>query len=454
MNELAEQVLAVPRSDVLIADRSGGLSLAEARQDASDLVTEIRAASSVVRPTVAVRLPLGSRAALCLTTAILHDLTVVFLDPAWPDERTKAVLTAVRPHVVIDQEGVRAGDSDGAATELVSGYLAMTSGSTGAAPKGVLAPWASVSRFVAAGAAELELDAAAVWAEPTPLSYDMAITNVLLALASGAQLQLGSTADGLRPLRFATRVGATHVRLAPRSVELAVAERRSAPPSLRVWGSGGDRLRTSHVRAVHELGIPAVVNTYGTSETIGFASAARLLTGADVPEHEGVVTVGDGRVGDWSVQLDSDQLLAIHSEWAPGGYRFGGQDGDGYPRWSSTGGVVTGDIGVHDGTNFFCLGRSGRRVKRHGIFIDLDYVDDLLERAHGVASFTFQDPSGRLLTIAEIDADRVTNVRKALAEVVTSEQLPESLIPVARVPRLANGKVDQRQARELGASEA
>ena len=122
----------------------------------------------------------------------------------------------------------------------------------------------------------LELDEGAAWAEVSHLSYDLAMTNLLIALATGCSIHVSSSlGDRLRPLGFTEKVGATHLRVAPRFIDLAANERPGAAArSLRVWGSGGDRLSAAAARQVFDLGVPTVVNTYGTSETVGFASAA------------------------------------------------------------------------------------------------------------------------------------------------------------------------------------
>ena len=330
----------------------------------------------------------------------------------------------------------------------------MSSGSTGGRPKGVLAGWDGVARFVEAGAAALDLDHTGVWAEATHLSYDMSMTNILTSLAAGARIALGSTSDNLRPLRFAARTGATHLRVAPRTVDLAVAERRAAHPDLRVWGSGGDRLMTRHLTALRDLGIPTVVNTYGTSETIGFASAARINPADPPDDHLGAVTIGPGQVGDWSLDLhDIDDLpmVRIHSPVIPGGYAFGGPSEGGYPVWVSPGTVVSGDVGAAGGGGYFCLGRAGRKVKRNGLFVDLDQIDQDIVDRFDVPSHTVALVDGTLITLVEADASTSRVLQVSLPSFLPPDRVPARLVHVASIPRLANGKVDQRAARDLAA---
>ena len=215
----------------------------------------------------------------------------------------------------------------------------MSSGSTGGGPKGVLSTWVCLGAFVPHGADALQLDATAHWAEPSHPSYDLAMTNLVLALASGASVHVsGSLGDRLRPLAFVTRVGATHVRLAPRYIDLAANEKKVAEaPDLRVWGSGGDRLSALHAARILELGIPTLVNTYGTSETAGFASAAVFTPSDDPMSVHGTVSIGVGELGPWRTELVTESMadepalmLAISSPYLRNGYLFGGSR-EGYP---------------------------------------------------------------------------------------------------------------------------
>jgi acyl-coenzyme A synthetase/AMP-(fatty) acid ligase len=226
----------------------------------------------------------------------------------------------------------------------------------------------------------------------------MAMTNLLLVLASGARLRLSSAlGDRLRPLRHLDRSGATHVRVAPRFIDLAAAERRDAPVgTLRVWASGGDRLYASQVEALFALGVPNVVNTYGTSESLGFASAAVFRAGAEVPAVNGAATIGCGRVGPWRVEIavvEGAEMLAVRTPYLPGPYLFGEASG-GFPSWVAEDVVLTGDTGTADRSMLFCTGRAGRQVKRHGRFVDLDHVDTALRAHHRVASFTTVSATG------------------------------------------------------------
>jgi acyl-coenzyme A synthetase/AMP-(fatty) acid ligase len=458
MSALADHLLSRRSSSgATINDPATELTMDELITAASERARLVEKVGRKSSPVVAVTLPLSTQALVMLVAAIIADHTICFLDPAAPEGRRHAIAASLRPHVVVDSDGVRGPDETSWAAQEQDqsrepGYVAVSSGSTGGAPKAVLTPWSTVAEFVPDGAEALELDETAVFAELSHIAYDMSMTNLLVALASGATVRVSSAlGDRLRPLRFVDRVGATHVRVAPRFIDLAVAERRpAAPGTLRMWGSGGDRLFAVQAQQVHDLGIPLVINTYGTSETAGFASAARVRRGETLPTVHGSISIGIGHVGGWRAELlahEGGDMLAIRTPHRAAGYVFG--EADGYPRWVGDDVVVIGDVGARVADQLFCLGRAGRRVKRSATFVDLDEIDATIRSKHGFASFTIATQDGVLASVVESGSVDVDEFRRALASLLRPDMLPERLIPVGQLPRLGNGKIDHTAVRVL-----
>lgn len=453
MNPLADRILSAhARSRPSVGDPRAALRHEDFLAAVEDVGRAVRVGSPTSRPMVVAALPLSVDALAVLAAAVVGEFSLCFVDPSAPEDRRRAVLEAVSADVVVDSAGVHATTTAGRETpetaETASGpagYVAMSSGSTGGGPKGVLSPWTAVDAFVGAGAEALDLDHEAVWAEVTHPSYDLAMTNLLVALAAGCSLQVGSAlGDRLRPLRYADLAGATHLRLAPRFVDLAAAEGRPAPSSLRVWGSGGDRLAAAGARRILALGVGTVVNTYGTSETVGFACAARLTDPEAVPESHGVATIGQGPVGPWRTDVDPTGMLTISSPHLPRGYLFGTPTG-GFPRWEGDR-VLTGDLGERVDGHLFCLGRADRRVKRSGSFVDLDELDAQVSGRFGTAVLTVATSAGDLVSLVEADPDDLTDLGHRLPRLLRPDTVPDRLVPVVRLPRLGNGKVDHAAA--------
>ncbi|MBC2931409.1 AMP-binding protein [Nocardioides sp. zg-1228] len=448
-----------------VSDRRKVRPLSEVLEGAEHLAARIRSLSVRERPVVVARLPASVDAVEVLLAAVAGDLTFCFVDPSAAPERVSAIEAALDPDVVVDSEGLtgRTPTSDGPAS---GGYVATSSGSTGGAPKGVLSTWSCLAEFAPHGAAALRLGPGDRLAEPSHPAYDLSMTNWLLALASGASLVVSSAlGDRMRPLAFLTRARATHVRVAPRFIDLARAERVGSanPVSLRVWGSGGDRLSHGQAEHVFGFGVPTLVNTYGTSETAGFASAAAFDRSDHLTSRHGSVSIGRGRVGPWRTAMvqegdgdDVTEMLAVRSPHLGEGYLLGGPSNDlggdpVYPRWE-TDRVVTGDLGCTAGDDLVCLGRSGRLVKRSGVFVNLDDVDRVLRETTGMDAITVAIRTGELVTLAvpagdgDVDEERVGDL---LAAHMSPDSRPDVLVRVDGIPRLANGKTDHAGALRL-----
>lgn len=443
----------------VVTDARTSLTLGDAVRQGDEIAREVARIATRRCPMVAVVLPSSVEAVTQLLAAVLGDHNVCFLDPS-NRQRTDAVLSSLDPDVVVDASGLhpRRGDASPAARSRsqlsgTTGYVAMSSGTTGTGPKGVLTSWECLAAFVPHGVAALQVEQRSRWAEPNHPSYDLAITNWLVALGGGASLHVSSALkDRMRPLAFVARRGATHVRWAPGYVDLAAAEaRRGTRCEVRIWGSGGDRLSVAHATTVLGLGVTALINTYGTSETAGFASTATYTSTSDLRALDGSVSIGRGRLGPWRVELEPEQVgdapsdvLTVHSPHVGDGYLFGGQEQD-YPRWE-LGRVVTGDIGVEADGDLFCFGRVGRLVKRKASFVNLDDVDAVLRELRGLATFTVATRAGSLVTLIEGEGHPIAGVRDDLATRIGPGVLPDAFVQVPALPRLGNGKADQAGA--------
>jgi acyl-CoA synthetase (AMP-forming)/AMP-acid ligase II len=143
-------------------------------------------------------------------------------------------------------------------------------------------------------------------------------------------------------------------------------------------------------------------------------------------------------------------MLAVRTPYLPQAYLFGEASG-GYPAWMSADTLLTGDIGSLADGHLYCLGRAGRHVKRRGRFVDLDHVDATIRSRHDVASFTVLTAAGELLSLVEVRSEHVDVLSAALPRALPPDVLPDRLLPVTKLPRLGNGKIDQAGAASLAA---
>ena len=91
-------------------------------------------------------------------------------------------------------------------------------------------------------------------------------------------------------------------------------------------------------------------------------------------------------------------------------------------------------------------------MKRNGSFVELDEIDLHVHGARAVTSFTVATASGSLLSMVEADGTALSGLRRELATSLRPELVPDEVIAIARLPRLANGKIDQTAASALAES--
>src|SRR5688500_3513124 len=113
MNALAERIHSVrstTRTAIAIGDPDVGLTNDELIAAAHDAVDAVRRLTPSPSPMVAVTLPPSVAAIVMLVAAIIGDHSVWLPDPAAPQVRRSDITAAVRPDVVVDEDGCRAAD--------------------------------------------------------------------------------------------------------------------------------------------------------------------------------------------------------------------------------------------------------------------------------------------------------------------------------------------------------
>ena len=457
-NPLADRIRSVrsrPRSGARVADRRTSLTDGDLLAAAGEASRHLRHDARRERPMVAAVLPLSTDALVLLVAAVLGDFSLCFVDPAGTAERRAGIIGALAPDVVVDAAGTSVADRSDRPDrqERGAGYVAMSSGSTGGGPKGVLSSWTSIGAFVPFGAEALELDASAAWAEVSHLSYDLAMTNLLIALATGCSVHVSSSlGDRLRPLGFTERVGATHLRAAPGSSTSP----RTSVRGLRTGACGcGAPAATGCPRPAPGRSSTSASPRSSTPTGPARPSASPAPPGCAPVTRCRPCTAPSPSAGDsWAPgaralhERGPDSMLGIESPHLPDGYLFGRAPGD-YPLWEGTDRVLTGDLGAQLDGDLYCLGRAGRRVKRSASFVDLDQIDAMLRERHGLTSFTVSTPAGRLVTLVEGQPGRLAEVARLLPGELRPDTLPDELVPVRALPRLGNGKTDQAEAQRL-----
>jgi non-ribosomal peptide synthetase component F len=222
------------------------------------------------------------------------------LDPAWPDERIRTVLSDARPPLVVTCRAMaeRIGPvvaehgavlcllddaSPAPATAIgreASGddlaYLLFTSGSTGR-PKGVVVSQRAVVNFLLAYEDGVHPTTADRWAAVTSPTFDISVVELVLPLLCGATLivvDAAEAADGIALRRRLTATGATVLQATPTTWRmLAIAG--GVPDGVRLRLSGGEAL-TRDLADEMLTGGATVWNHYGPTETTIYSTATAV----------------------------------------------------------------------------------------------------------------------------------------------------------------------------------
>ncbi len=419
------------------------------------------------------------------------------LDPAYPDERLHFLLADARAPWVLTQAGVverlrghrtrvldldellrtAAGEScenppPAAAPENLA-YVIYTSGSTGR-PKGVMVTHAHVGRLFDVTAAGFRFGPGDVWTFFHSHAFDFSVWEIWGALNYGGRLVVVPYLTSRSPEAFYQLLSGEGVsvlnqtpsafrQLVRAEQQLVSAER--LPLALRLVIFGGEALEPSSLASwVERHGGVRLVNMYGITETTVHVTqhpvgaedvrSGRSLIGRPIPDLGVHVLDARGRL----------LPIAVPGELFVGG----GGVTRGYlgrpaltarrfvpDPWSGRPGARlyrTGDLGrrLANGCLEY-LGRIDNQVQIRGFRVELGEIEAALEEHPAVARAVVvarEEGQGdhRLVgyVVPQGAEPGLDKLRSFLREKLPEHMVPAILVPLARVPLTAHGKVDVR----------
>jgi amino acid adenylation domain-containing protein len=402
------------------------------------------------------------------------------LDPAFPadrlrfmveDGRLAAIITSSAlartsssvigrvPVVILDDVPRRAELDDSVrGTANDTAYVIYTSGSTGK-PKGVRVPHRAVVNFLAAmrqspGLAETDRLVAV-----TTLSFDIAGLELLLPLATGAEIVLATREEATDGEALRALVEkATVMQATPATWRLLIEAGWRGSSKLKAL-CGGEPLPAELADQLLDR-TGALWNMYGPTETTIWSTCSKVERGTPIsigkpiantkvhildadlqPAPIGVVgeifIAGDGVTQGYldRPELTSERFVADAAQLDPQARMY--RTGD-LGRWRST--------GVID-----CLGRTDFQVKVRGYRIELGEIEAALARNPAIAAAavtTREDRPGDVRLIAYIVGRETLPgdeaLRSYLAETLPEYMIPARFVPLSALPLTPNGKVDRR----------
>ena len=340
-------------------------------------------------------------------------------------------------------------------------YLIYTSGSTGT-PKGVAVPHRAVTNFLASMTARPGLTAADRLCAVTTLSFDIAVLELWLPLAVGAEVVLATrdqATDGhaLKALLEDSR--ATIMQATPATWRMLIEAGWRGGPGVTAL-CGGEALPAELAEALLER-TGALWNMYGPTETTVWSTCAHIRPG------QGDITIGApiANTTAWILD-DAGQPVPIG---VPGELCLGGTGvALGYhhrPELTAekfiTAGFLggarlyrTGDLARWrpDGT-LQHLGRTDFQVKVRGYRIELGEIEVALARHPALAQAAVvagPGPGGEprliayLVTHAGAAAPTSPALREHLRATLPDYMIPAVFVTLPALPLTPNGKVDRR----------
>lgn len=471
-----------PSHPFLWVEERGPWTLGAFTGSAATVATTLQAGG--VRPGDRVVLRIGNDARFLPALAAIWSVggVAVVMHPATPADEVERVAatfaaTAVLSGEDVDEPNLVAGVGVSLAVADVApetdALVLLTSGSTGE-PKGVAlshaAVWANLAATVSAFRSDprptpIPAESKAPNLIANPLSHTAGIVRLLFALYVGRSIVLLRKFDARATHTAVHRHGIDHLTLNPAMLRMLLDELGPGEDLGRVrYSSSGTAPLPPALREEFEerFGVP-VLQAYGQTEAFGAVAVENVrdvLAGRRRPGSVGRPLPGvdvrirreDGR----DAAVDEDGEIVVRTGSVTTGYLSAGDTSSPVDR---EGWLHTGDLGHLDAEGYlYVTGRLKNVIICGGFNIVPEEIEArLVEDPAVTAAAVVPLPDDRLGEIPVAVVESAADAGDILARVagrLAPYKRPRLVFPVDSLPRVANGKVDQRAVRRLAAARA
>ncbi|MFJ2264725.1 amino acid adenylation domain-containing protein, partial [Streptomyces sp. NPDC087844] len=388
------------------------------------------------------------------------------LDPEYPAERREFMVADSGARVVVGPETMAevAGDLPPTAPEVdvhadQLAYVIYTSGSTGR-PKGVQVAHRSVVGMVTALAPVLGAGPNVRVLQFASFSFDAAVLDVAVTLASGGTLVVASSAERTAPVALTGMIGAQAVEAASVVPSLLGVLNPEEVPGIQTLLLGAERL-TQAVAQAWASG-RTLVNTYGPTE-----ATVMVTTGPVASEPTAAPPIG-APVANARLYVLDGRLNPVPVGVAGEVYIAGPQVARGYRAQSAlTAERFLPDPFTADGTRMYrsgdrarwlaegtldFIGRADDQVKVRGFRIEPGEIEAVLATHPQVRTAVvtaFGDAEDRKLVAYLVPQDAaegmpaVNALRDHVQRILPAFMVPAAFVELATLPLTPNGKLDR-----------
>lgn len=470
---------------------SGTLSYRELDAQASALARQLVARGLAVQARAVHLLPRDTHAVVAMLAIFKAGACYVPVDPAYPAQRIEFILDDCLADVILTHSSLLptltpAMQERAIAIDALSitapadtplpksarddcAYLIYTSGSTGQ-PKGVQITHANALHSLAARVAYYP-DPVRRYLLLSSFAFDSSIAGLFWSLAQGGTLVICSEDEQKDPVRLARIVDeapVTHMLALPSLYAMLLEHAGTNMDSLTTVIVAGEACPPELVQAHHSaLPKARLYNEYGPTEASVWSSVALCEANASA------VSIGRAIPHTRVFVLDPSgapaargMLGEIHIAGPGLSPGYAGRPGltaekfidASHPALAGQRLYRTGDIGYLDqtGTLMFA-GRLDSQVKVRGYRIELGEIESALRDACGtpLAAALAETRDGATTLRAFIEAPSNTDLpalRAALGLRLPDYMVPADIQALAKLPRTANGKIDNKALLSMRAS--
>ncbi len=445
---LEEQLRKSPQA-IAVECEGRALSYAELHSKADALAAWLRARGVGPGGRVGISLERGVDMLVALVGVLKSGAAYVPLDPAYPRERLDFMIADAGIEIVLTKLEEAAPAPAPRPQPEQPAYVIYTSGSTGK-PKGVGAPHRAVVNLLKSVARTPGLSGSDTVLAVTTLSFDIAVSELLLPLTVGARIVIATrevASDGARLLEALKTSKATFLDATPATYRMLIDAGWSGGTALDTCICTGEAM-PRELAVELAARVPHVWNGYGPTETCVWstffevkAPVTRVLIGKAVANTELFVldargepvlpgVVGELWIGGRGVALGYLNRPELTRErFVNGRYR-------------------TGDLvrQLPDGS-LECLGRNDSQVKLRGYRIELHEIEDALSKHPAVkqaACALHRDHLAAWVVCQPGAAVDDAELRRHLERTLPAFMVPQRWATLERMPLTPSGKVDKK----------